>query len=619
MVGSDNLSPSQITEKLAVDQAFSLKFSGAVDRNSAAEEIYIELNDGSTVSASVSFSDLDFNVILSPLEKLNYHSDYKLIVTENLTGAGSETFPGIEYLFTTITEELKIIGLSLNGQTFPGSGTTANISRKNIEFVIDFSEPLDPEDYSSFFMLTGDIPLHIDLSQNHQTVTLKNQSYLKGYTKYYLIVSSNLTALSNNLFQGFNSSFYTELDSTYKFPQLSDDELLDLVQSQTFRYFWDFGHPESGLARERNTSGDIVTIGGSGFGVMAMIAGIERNFITRTEGLQRLDKILGFLESCDRFHGAWPHWLNGKTGEVIPFSQQDNGGDLVETAFMIQGLLTFRQYLDSTQTDENSLKIRIDTLWHQVEWDWYTNGQNVLYWHWSPNYNFNMNHQIRGHNETLITYILAASSPSHPVSQEAYHQGYASNGSIVNNRSYFGIRLPLGGDYGGPLFFAHYSFLGLDPRNLNDEYGNYWEQNVNHSLINQAWCVANPKKFIGYSSDCWGLTASDNSTGYSAHSPTNDRGVISPTAAISSLPYSPEKSMKAIRHFYYLLGDQLWGDYGFYDAFDVRSGWWASSYLAIDQGPQIVMIENYRTALLWKLFMTSPEIQTGLSKLGFTY
>lgn len=402
--------------------------------------------------------------------------------------------------------------------------------------------------------------------------------------------------------------------------QLNDEKLLDLVQHQTFKYFYDFAHPVSGMALERNTSGDIVTSGGSGFGVMALIVGMERGYITRQEGMEQLSRIIDFLESCDRYHGVWPHWLNGATGEVVPFSPKDNGADLVETAFMVQGLITLRQYLNEKDAAENALIARINDLWQQVEWDWFTQGgQEVLYWHWSPEFAWEMNHAIRGHNETLIVYVLAASSPTHPIDSLVYHHGYARNGDIVNDSPYFGIELPLGDDFGGPLFFSHYSFLGLDPRNLEDLYASYWEQNVNHSLINRQHCIQNPNSFQGYSPDSWGLTASDNHQGYSAHSPTNDLGVITPTAAISSIPYTPEYSLQAIRHFYYEYGDSLWGEYGFHDAFNLSQNWWASSYLAIDQGPIVVMIENYRTGLLWNLFMSAPEVQAGLTKLGFTF
>jgi hypothetical protein len=402
--------------------------------------------------------------------------------------------------------------------------------------------------------------------------------------------------------------------------QLTDEKLLDLVQHQTFKYFYDFGDPVSGMARERNSSLDTVTTGGTGFGLMTMLVGMERGFITRQEGIDRIEQIVDFLENADRFHGAWPHWLSGSTGKVIPFSEKDNGADLVETAYLVQGMLSVREYLRDSNPKEVELKARIDTLWQEVEWNWFTRrGEKVLYWHWSPEYEWEMNHEIRGYNETLITYVLAASSPTFPIDSMVYHEGYARNGDIVNGKEYYGIKLPLGEDMGGPLFFVQYSFLGLDPRNLEDRYANYWEQNVNQTLINRQYCIENPKNYEGYSADCWGLTASDNQDFYSAHSPSNDLGVITPTAAISSMPYTPEYSQQAMRYFFYELGDKLWGVYGFHDAFNMTKKWWADSYLAIDQGPIVIMIENYRSGLLWRLFMSAPEVGQGLHKLGFSF
>ncbi|MHB1147206.1 MAG: glucoamylase family protein [Lutibacter sp.] len=408
--------------------------------------------------------------------------------------------------------------------------------------------------------------------------------------------------------------------------QLTDTELMDLVQKNTFKYFWDFAHPVSGMALERSNldayggeTPNIVTTGGSGFGVMAIVVGVERNYITRDQAIERLQKITNFLLNADRFHGAFPHWYYGNTGKVRPFFATDDGGDIVETSFMIQGLLTARQYFNKDNALENSLRAKINQLWNDVEWDWYTNNKDVLTWHWSPNFGWAINHEIRGYNESLITYVLAASSTNHAINKTAYHNGWATGNDFTNGTVYYQKwKLPLGPSYGGPLFFAHYSFLGLDPRNLVDKYANYWEQNLNHTLINREYCVKNPKQFVGYGSGNWGLTASDNHNGYSAHSPTNDLGVISPTAALSSFPYTPEYSMQALRNFYYNFNGKLWGKYGFYDAFNQTENWYATNYLAIDQGPIIIMIENHRTGLLWNLFMSSPEVQAGLKKLEFT-
>lgn len=400
---------------------------------------------------------------------------------------------------------------------------------------------------------------------------------------------------------------------------LDDSALLDLVQRQTFRYFWDFGHPVSGLSRDRNNYGPaVVTSGGTGFGVMTIIVAIKRGWISRQQGLERLMTMVKFLAKAGSYHGVFPHFWDGGSGQTIPFSRKDDGGDLVETSFLIAGLLCVRQFLDGKDAQEVELRSRINSLWLDVEWDWHTrDGANVLFWHWSPNNGWSMNHEIRGWNECLITYLMAAASPRNPVPAKVYHRGYCEGRDFRNGRTYYDIELPLGPDYGGPLFFTQYSFLYLDPRGLKDRYADYWTQNVQHTLINREHCVRNPKGFKGYSADCWGLTASDNYEGYSAHSPTNDLGVITPTAALSSFPYAPEHCMQALRHFYGRLGDRIWGDYGFKDAFSESKNWVADSYLAIDQGPVILMIENHRTGLLWDLFMSCTEVQEGLKKLGF--
>lgn len=455
--------------------------------------------------------------------------------------------------------------------------------------------------------------------QDNTQLRVQVQGNLRDLSRYQLILQPPLSGAAGNAFQSITYTFYTASNDTPDFPTISDEVLLTLVQQRTFGYFWTLAHPASGMARERNTSGDVVTTGGTGFGLMAMIVAMERQFISRADGLDRLRKVLTFLEQADRFHGAWPHWLNGNTGKVIPFSTNDNGADLVETSFLMQGLIIMRQYLQANVAEEQQLIDRINTLWHGVEWNWFTRQQQVLYWHWSPDKAWIMNLPIRGWNEALMTYILAASSPDYAIEADVYHNGWAQGGAMVNGKNFYNIRLPLGQDYGGPLFLAHYSFLGLDPRNLKDRYATYWEQLVNHSRIHQAYAVDNPKRYIGYSASCWGLTASDNSTGYSAHAPLNDLGVVAPTAALSSFPYTPEASMNALKFFYYTLGDRLWGDYGFYDAFDLTKGWTADSYLAIDQGPIVVMIENYRSGLLWTLFMSAPEIQQGLKRLDFEY
>lgn len=406
--------------------------------------------------------------------------------------------------------------------------------------------------------------------------------------------------------------------------RLTDEQLLDETQHRTFRYFWDFADPVSGLARERSNGGAeygeaVVTIGGTGFGVMAIVVATERGWVTRPRAVQRLLRMTSFLARADRFHGVYPHWMNGSTGKVRPFSDLDDGGDVVETAYLFEGLLTARQYFARPDPDEARLRGRIDSLWRAVEWTWHDHGgRRSLWWNWSPKHGFAIDATVAGWNEALITYVLAASSPTHPIDRATYEHGWARDGAMVNGRSYEGIPLPLGPGGGGPLFFEHYSFLGLDPHGLRDRYADYWTQCVNHTRIQEAYARRNPRHFKGYGADCWGMTSSDEPGGYGHHSPTADNGVISPTAALSSFPYTPEASMRALRHFHDDLGAKLWGEFGFRDAFDETRGWVAPSYLAIDQGPIVVMIENHRTGLPWKLFMSCPEVRQGLRRLGFS-
>ena len=411
---------------------------------------------------------------------------------------------------------------------------------------------------------------------------------------------------------------------------ISDDELLDIVQRQTFDYFWEGAEPNSGLARERlhldgiypTHDKDIITIGGSGFGLMAIIVGIERGFISREQALERYEKALEFLEKADRFHGAWPHWLQ-PSGKTAPFSAKDDGGDLVETAFLIQGLLTVQEYFREGNEREQQLCSKIQQLWEEVEWDWYTKGgENVLYWHWSPKHNWDMNFPVGGYNEALIMYVLAAASPTHAIEREVYESGWARNGAITKDTVFYDLKTEL--DHYehdrspvGPLFWAHYSYLGLNPKGLTDQYADYWKLNVNHAQIQYKYCVDNPRDYKGYGEDCWGLTSSYSMKGYAGHRPDKDLGVISPTAALSSMPYTPDESIKFLR-FMYTQHDTLVGKYGPYDAFSFEHQWYLPRYLAIDQGPIPVMIENHRTGIFWQLFMKNKDVLRGLKKLGFS-
>lgn len=413
----------------------------------------------------------------------------------------------------------------------------------------------------------------------------------------------------------------------------TDTELIDMVQKDALKYFWDYAETNSKLARERyhvdnpGQDANVVSTGGSGFGLMTVLVGIKNGHIPRAEAVTRLTTALNFLQNANRFHGAWSHWINGATGAAIPFSTFDNGGDLVETAFLAQGLICVREFFkNSTDTAEKSLATKADDLWKGIEWNWYTQGQDVLYWHWSPNYNWQMNMKLQGYDETLITYVLAAASPTYSIQKSVYTNGWARGGAIKNSGSQYALPVVVShnGANGniGPMFWSHYSFLGLDPRGLSDEFVNYGDAVVNHAKIQYRYAVANPLNWRGYGEKNWGLTASysrdaDGSIGYSAHSPTNDLGVISPTAALSSMPYTPAESMNVLRFIYNENKSKYVGIMGPYDAYSVHYNWVAERYLAIDQGTISPMIENHKSQFLWNLFMNAPDVKQGLIKLGF--
>jgi hypothetical protein len=518
--------------------------------------------------------------------------------------------------------------VTLNYYSVTVNGTFSGFEYKGMNNLpvikVSFTTPVDQLSAKVSIALVDKVaksfPISLVFEKKDSAVTIQPDSPLKNLAEYKLILSGTLKSKAGAyLISPFTVNLKTAIDSADKFQLITKDELLTLVQKQTFKYFWDFGHSVSGLARERNSSGDVVTTGGSGFGMMAIPVAINRYFISRSDGLLRAQKIVGFLKNkAQHFHGAFPHWLNGATGVVIPFSANDDGADLVETSYLMMGLLTLRQYFDGSGADETALRSDINGLWDAVEWDFFNkDGSNKLYWHWSPTKNWVMNMPIQGWNECLITYVLAASSNTHAISKIVYDNGFAKNGAIKNNNSYYGYPLPLGEAYGGPLFFEQYTFLGINPTGLTDGYADYWKQVVNHTKINFEYCRQNPRKYYGYSSQCWGLTASDIQNGYTASSPTNDQGFIAPTAAISSIPFTPVESIQALNFLYYKLGDKIWGQYGFVDSFNLDSFWIADSFLAIDQGPQIGMIENYRTGLLWNLFMSCSEVKTGMKNLGF--
>jgi len=500
---------------------------------------------------------------------------------------------------------------------------------RHIDVTWDPAANNDLQSYSIYRSLNGRSfqPIGIQIAGVNRYTDFLGKSGVRAYYRVRAVDHS------------YRRSNFSEVASA-ETKELSDDELLTMLEEECFRYYWEGGHPVAGATLE-NIPGDdrIVSTGASGFGVMALIVGVDRGFITREQGVQRLTQILDFLEKAPRYHGAWPHFLNGYTAEsMLVFGMFDNGGDLVETAFLMQGLLAARQYFKGDSEAEQNIYQRITKMWEAVEWDWYRRSpqNSALVWHWSPQWSWYIDHRLTGFNETMITYLLAIASPTHPVPADLYYSGWASqspaasayrtgwsgttDGSLYKNgHTYYGVKLDVGVGTGGPLFFTQYSFMGFDARGIHDRFTNYFDNNRNLALINLEYCKANPGHFLGYGPNDWGLTASDDQLGYSGHSPelSNDNGTITPTGALASFPYTPDASIAALKFFYRDLGDRLWGIYGPHDAFNLTHNWFSPVYMGLDQAPIVVMVENYRTGLVWKMFMSNPEIQPMLDKIGF--
>ena len=530
---------------------------------------------------------------------------------------------------TLIVDEIRVDDDPAGSTTLPAPSNVRAVGYdRHVEIEWDAVEPPALARYVIYRSLDGNnfSPVGIQLPGVHRYEDFLGKA---GVQAQYKVAASDWH---------YRQSAYSDVASAST-RELTDDELLTMLQKACFHYYWEGADPHSGMTRE-NIPGDdrVVATGASGFGIMALMVGVDRGFITREQGVRRLTTIVAFLEHAQRYHGAWSHYMDGNTGRTMPvFGMYDNGGDLVETSFLMQGLLAARQYFHGPGASEQSLYRGITELWETVEWDWYreTPSSDFLYWHWSPQWSFQIHHPLIGFNEVMITYLLGIASPTHSVPATLYYSGWAgqSDRAITyregwsgstdgnhyeNGHTYYGIKLDVGVGPGGPLFFTHYSFMGFDPHSLHDRFTNsYFDNNRNITLINRAYSITNPKHFAGYGPNAWGLTASDGPDGYVAQAPdeADDRGTITPTGALASFPYTPEASMAAFKHYYRDLGNRMWDIYGLRDAFNQNADWISPIYMGLNQAPIVVMIENYRSGLVWKNFMSNPEIGIMLKRL----
>lgn len=440
---------------------------------------------------------------------------------------------------------------------------------------------------------------------------------MKIYTFIILLVSFVLRACTQQAPAQGNETpdAYQPGDQTYHPARLRP--ILDRQQEAAFRFFYDGAEPVSGMALEGNNRGSTVTIGGSGFGVMALVVGMERGWITRAQGMAQLQKILRFLGTADRYKGVWSHWHH-PDGTYEPFGDQIATGDLVETSFLVQGLLVAYEYLNEDVPEEQALRADIAALCDSVDWTGYTGtAQDALYWLW---YSLEDKYSLKvtGWNEALVTYLLALGATENGISPDLYKRGW--NVPVYPGRRVNGYALPLGREEkGGPLFFSHYSFLGFDPRHMADGSAWYWRQNLSHTMLNRHYCLYEAPQEYGYGPGLWGLTAcygAGSSAHYSARNPARDDGVLAPTAALSSFPYTPFYSAQVLVALDRL--DVCKGEYGFADSYKPSERAATRNHLAIDQGPMVVMMENYRSGLIWDLFMRNARVKRALERAGIT-
>jgi hypothetical protein len=266
---------------------------------------------------------------------------------------------------------------------------------------------------------------------------------------------------------------------------------------------------------------------------------------------------------------------------------------------------------------EKEIRGTADQLWREIDWTWFAkeqDGRAVLLWHWSPQFEWKKGMAIQGFNETHIIYLLAICSPTHPVPVRTYWEGWQGGGErFSKSREDFGIPMTLGRGMNMPMFFAHYSYLGFDPHALSFNGRTYFDHLRDMCRVQVAYTQSKRDQFKGYDT-LWGFTSSRGPKGYKAYAPTRDDGTITPTAALSSLPYVPEESLAFLRELQKNYRS-LWGKYGFADSFNPTQNWVAPGYLGNDVGTIAPMIENYLSGLCWKTFMKAPEISVALQRL----
>lgn len=417
-------------------------------------------------------------------------------------------------------------------------------------------------------------------------------------------------------------------------PPITTTALLDTIQHTAFNFFWNEANPANGLIRDRanvsTTSNADCSIASVGFGLSAICIGVDHGWVGRAAAKDRVVTTLKTFWYSPQGGGTSGYIGNfGLFYHFLGMNSATRSGNTelstIDTALLLAGIVDARQYFDGQDSVETLIRQLADSIYYRMDWNLMRNYNNGIMMGWTPEHGFadasgNAYGQWVGYNEASIMYILALGSPTHPVDYTAWQtwtQGY----DYGTQYGFTYVIFP-------PLFGHQYSQCWIDYRNIADDYMkshnlNYFENSRRATLAQRAYAIANPGGFVGYSDTLWGITASDVPGGYTARGAPpaeNDDGTITPTAPVSSIAFAPEVVIPVIQTLWDSYGAKLWTKYGFRDAFNLSlsTQWWDTDVIGIDEGPMIIMIENYRTQAVWNRFMQNADIQRGLAAAHFT-
>ncbi|MDD4878829.1 MAG: glucoamylase family protein [Candidatus Omnitrophica bacterium] len=388
---------------------------------------------------------------------------------------------------------------------------------------------------------------------------------------------------------------------------MTDDQFLDLIEHSACMFFWEEANPENGLIKDTcNTllkdNSPMASIASVGFGLPALCVAVERGWLPEDKVKERIITTLKFFrDRAECVHGFYYHFLDMKTG----LRWGDCELSSIDTTLLLAGVVFVGEYYKGTEIERLAKEI-----YDRVDWAWMMDNGTTPSMGWFPNKGF-LPYRWSGYtSEHLVLYFMGIGSDTHPMSPDswsAYSRGFTT---------YKGFRFT-----GPPALFTHqYSHCFVDFKGKEDNFMDYFQNSVQATLANRQWCIDNMSRGKTYGPDCWGLTACDGPDGYKAYGAPNGEndGTVSPTAAISSIIFTPDLSIKAARYMYANHRDKIWGKYGFVDAFNWDRNWVSSKYIGIDQGPIVLMIENYRTGMVWKYFMQNKNVKKAMKLCNFT-